>query len=95
MVGAGNMGGAMVRGWIASGSVDPERTSLCTRNDDKARAWQDEGLAEVCFSLQRILTRTALQVPCFRSLNAHRCRVAAGSVFLIVSALTVVLDWES
>ena len=47
MVGAGNMGGAMVRGWIESGSIDPARASTCARSAAKVREWQDEGVAEV------------------------------------------------
>jgi hypothetical protein len=47
MVGAGNMGGAMLRGWIASGCVTPDRTSVCTRSQEKAIEWQDAGLGEV------------------------------------------------
>jgi pyrroline-5-carboxylate reductase len=61
MVGAGNMGGAMVRGWITSGGVDPERTSVCTRREDKARQWHQHGVAEVSLLLSEF-TPTVLAV---------------------------------
>eukprot|EP00892_Ulva_mutabilis_P000717 jgi/Ulvmu1/10646/UM066_0026.1 len=44
MVGAGNMGGAMLKGWMRAGILSPEQSAACTRNSDKASAWQQRGL---------------------------------------------------
>jgi pyrroline-5-carboxylate reductase len=44
MVGAGNMGGAMIRGWIQSGIALPERLAACVRKEDNAVPYQDMGM---------------------------------------------------
>ena len=85
MVGAGNMGGAMLRGWLASGSVAPERTSACTRNQDRACEWEDAGLGEVwpC-TIRKIRT---LSVVAQIDLVANVCACAFWSIVALLPML--------
>lgn len=86
MVGAGNMGGAMLRGWLASGSVAPERTSACTRNQDRACEWEDAGLREVwpC-TIRTIRTLSvAAQIDPFANVrSSDYCRVVVLLLMLV------------
>lgn len=44
MVGAGNMGGAMLKGWMRAGILSPEQSAACTRSSTNASSWESEGL---------------------------------------------------
>jgi hypothetical protein len=56
MLGAGNMGGAMLRGWLHSGVVPPGCLAACVRSERSQHAWRELGLqvsftppAAMCF----------------------------------------------
>lgn len=89
MVGAGNMGGAMLKGWIASGSILPERSAACTRSDSRAREWQQEGLEVrpflVC-SVSSVFSRTRIATCTGRMSNtAHAMTMNSYSLLLVRS----------
>jgi pyrroline-5-carboxylate reductase len=44
MLGAGNMGGAMMRGWIESGVASVDRLAACVRAEENVIAWDREGV---------------------------------------------------
>lgn len=43
-VGAGNMGGAILKGWMRSGIASPERLACCVRSESSAMEWDAYGM---------------------------------------------------
>ena len=44
MLGAGNMGGAMMQGWLSAGIASTDRMAACVRSEESMLAWDKRGV---------------------------------------------------
>ena len=57
-LGAGNMGGALIRGLIESGAVDADHVFVCGHHPEKLRAFSEELGFHVCATLEEVAAET-------------------------------------
>lgn len=89
-VGAGNMGGAILKGWIAAGIAVPERLAACVRSPTCADEWREAGLSVVrlaCVDTQlngrpRSLNPPLSQFPDALQAGAEQCAEFSDIIFL-------------
>lgn len=44
MLGAGNMGGAMMQGWLSAGVAGAENMAACVRSEESMLKWDKRGV---------------------------------------------------